>query len=229
MINNRPLIILIDLGASHSYVDPRVVESLCLSKRKHEKSWLVQLDTGTKRKVIELVKSCLVDMKGLSTKAELNILPLGSYDCLIGMDWLDQHHALLNYRNKRVTCLDEEGNQKTVQGIPRAMVVREISVMQLKKCYRKGCQLFAPHVGEASIDAVSKLEDHVVLKEFKDIFQEVPGLPLKRDIDFSINFMPRAAPVSKAPYRMSTPELKELLLQLEEIIKKGYIFPSVSP
>jgi hypothetical protein len=42
-----------------------------------------------KRKFIELVKSCPVDMKGLSTKAELNILPLGSYDCLIGMDWLD--------------------------------------------------------------------------------------------------------------------------------------------
>jgi hypothetical protein len=41
MINNRPLVILIDSGASHSYVDPRVVESLHLTKRKHEKSWLV--------------------------------------------------------------------------------------------------------------------------------------------------------------------------------------------
>jgi hypothetical protein len=86
MINNRPLIILIDSGASHSYVDHRVVESLHLSRRKHEKSWLVQLATGTKRKVIELVNSYSVDMKGLSTKAELNFLPLGSYDCLIGMD-----------------------------------------------------------------------------------------------------------------------------------------------
>jgi hypothetical protein len=110
MINNRPLIILIDSGASHSYVDPRVVENLHLTRRKHEKSWLVQLATGTKRKVTELVKSCSVDMKGMSTKAELNILPLGSYDCLIGMDWLDQHHALLDCRNKRFTCLDEEGN-----------------------------------------------------------------------------------------------------------------------
>jgi hypothetical protein len=89
MINNRPLVILIDLGSSHSYVDPRVVESLHLMRSKHEKSWLVQLATGTKRKVIELVKSCSVDMKGMSTKDELNILPLGSYDCLIGMDWLD--------------------------------------------------------------------------------------------------------------------------------------------
>jgi hypothetical protein len=41
IINNRPIIILMDLGASHIYVDPRVVESFHLSIRKHEKSWLV--------------------------------------------------------------------------------------------------------------------------------------------------------------------------------------------
>jgi hypothetical protein len=51
-----------------------------------------------------------------------------------------------------------------------------------------------------------------VLIDFKDVFQEVPRLPPKRDIDFSINLMPGAAPISKAPYRMSTPELKELQL-----------------
>jgi hypothetical protein len=179
MIKNQPFIILIDSGASHSYVDPRVVESLHLSRRKHEKSWLVQLVTGTKRKVTKLVKSFPMDMNGLSTKAELNILPLGSYDYLIGMDWLDQHRALLDYCNKEFTCLDEGGNQKIVQGIPRFVVVREISTMQLKKCYIKGCQLFVAHVEEASKDEVSNIGDHVVLIKFEDVFQEVPRLPLK--------------------------------------------------
>jgi hypothetical protein len=89
MINNHTFTTLIDSGASHSYINPRVVESLQLSRSKHEKSWLVQLDTGTRRKVTELVKSYLVDMNGLSTKVELNIMHLGSYDYLIGMDWLD--------------------------------------------------------------------------------------------------------------------------------------------
>jgi hypothetical protein len=229
MIKNRPFSILIDSGASHSYVDPRLVKSFHLSRRKNEKSWLVQLATGTKRKVIDLVKSCLVDMKGLSTKVELNILPLGSYDCLIGMDWLDQHYSLLDYHNKRFTFLDEEGNKKKIQGIPRTVAIREISTMQLKKCYRKGCQLFAARVEGESRDKVSRIEYHEALTEFKYVFQEVPGLPQKRDIDFSINLMPGAAPVSKAPYRMSTPELKELQLQLEELLKKGYISPSMSP
>jgi hypothetical protein len=187
------------------------------------------LATGAKRKVTELVKSCSVDMKGMSTKAELNILPLGSYDFLIGMDWLDQHHALMDCCNKRFTCLNEEGNQVTIQVIPRAVAVREISTMQLKKCYQKGCQLIAAREEEASRDVVSNLEDHKVLKKFKDIFQEVPGLPPKRDIDFSINLMHGTTSVSKAPYRMSTPEMKELQLQLEELLKKGYIHPSVSP
>jgi hypothetical protein len=108
--------------------------------------------------------------------------------------------------------MDEEGNQVIVQGIPRAMAVREISAMQLKKCYRKGCQLFATRVEEVFKDVVSNMEDHRVLKEFEEVFREVPGLPPKRDIDFLINLMPGAAPVSKAPYRMSTPELKELQL-----------------
>ena len=95
------------------------------------------------------------------------------------------------------------------------MAVREISAMQLKKCYRKGCQLYAARVEEAFRDVVSNLEDHEVLKEFKDVFQEVPGLPPRRDIDFSINLMRETTPVSKAPYRMSTPELKELQMKLE--------------
>jgi hypothetical protein len=142
---------------------------------------------------------------------------------------LDQHHALLDCHNKESTFLDEEGNWKIVQGIPKAVVVREISAMQLKKCYMKGGQLFVSHVEEASKDEVSNIGYHVVLIEFEDVFQEVPRLPLKRDIDFSINLMSRAAPVSKAPYIMSMPELKELKLQLEEILKKGYIHTSMSP
>jgi hypothetical protein len=92
------------------------------------------------------------------------------------------------------------------------VAVREILAMQLKNFYRKGCQLFVAHVEEASKDEVSRIGDHEVLTEFKEIFQEVPRPPLKRDINFSINLMPGVAPVSKAPYRMSTPELKELQL-----------------
>jgi predicted aspartyl protease len=229
MINNQTISILIDSGASHSYIDPKMVESLHLPRSKHGKYWLVQLATEAKRKVNEMVKSCLMDMNGLNTMEYLNIFPLSSYECLIGMNWLDQHHASLDYHNKAFTCLDEEGSLRKVQGILREVTIREISALQMKKCYRKGCQIFAAHMEETPKDKVPNLEDYAVPEDFEDMFKEVPGLPQKRDIDFSINLMPGAAPVSKTPYIMSTPELKELQMQLEELLKKGYIHPSVSP
>jgi hypothetical protein len=76
---------------------------------------------------------------------------------------------------------------------------------------------------EAYKDRVSNVEDCAVLKEFEDVFKEISGLRPKRDIDFSITLMPGAVPVSKTHYRMSTPKLRELQMQLEEILKKGYI------
>jgi hypothetical protein len=229
MINNQTIAILIDSGVSHTYIDHRMVESLHLPRGKNGKSWLVQLAIGSKRKFNEMFNSCLMDMNGLNTGAYFNILPLGSYECLIGMDWLDQHHAILDYHNKEFTCLDEDGNLRKVQGIPRAVTIREISALQLKKCYRKRCQIFAAHMEETPKDKVPNLEDYAVLENFEDVFKEVPGLPPKRDIDFSINIMLGAAPVSKTPYIMSTLELKELPMQLEDLLKKGYICPSVSP
>jgi len=100
----------------------------------------------------------------------------------------------------------------------------------LKKCLSKGCQLYADHVEDISRkDGSPNLSDFPVLQEFADVFWEVPGLPPKKDIDFSIDLVPGAAAVSKIPYRMSTLELKELQIQLEELLKKGYIHPSVSP
>jgi hypothetical protein len=145
------------------------------------------------------------------------------------MDWLDQHHAILDCSNKSFTFLDEEWNQRKIQGIPREVTIREILAMKLKKCYRKGYQLFAAHMEEETKDKVSKIEDHEVLKYFDNVFQDVLGLPLKGDIDFSVNLMPGGTLVSKTPYRMSTPELKELQMHNEELLKKEYICRSVSP
>jgi hypothetical protein len=116
-----------------------------------------------------------------------------------------------------------------VKGIPRPISIREISSLQLKRCFKKGCQLYAAHVEEPRKCISPNLEDFPMLQEYADVFGEIPSLPPKRDIDFSINLMPGVALVSKTPYRMSTPKLKELQMQLEELLKKGYICPSVSP
>jgi len=74
---------------------------------------------------------------------------------------------------------------------------------------------------EVARDKVESMEDHPVLKYFEYVFGEIPRFPPKRDIDFSIDLVPGVAPMSKTPYRMGTLELKELQMQLEEILRRG--------
>ena len=69
-----------------------------------------------------------------------------------------------------------------------------------------------------------KLEDIPVVKEFPDVFtEELPGLPLEREVDLSIDILPRTTPISRAPYRMAPTELKELKTQLQELLDKGFV------
>ena len=73
------------------------------------------------------------------------------------------------------------------------------------------------------------IENIPVVEEFMDVFLEnVLRLPLKWDIDFTIDLMPGETPISRAPYRMILHELTELKMQLQELLDKGYIHPNVS-
>ena len=121
--------ILIYPGSTHNYITPRVVEICAFKKVKHSKSWLVQLAIGIKRKINEVVEKFPLVMNGLSTCVDLNVLPLGSYDVLIGMDWLEAHRVRYDCYNKDFECLDEEGNSRIVKGIPKVISVRQISSM----------------------------------------------------------------------------------------------------
>jgi hypothetical protein len=98
-INDQLIAILIVSGDSHSYLDPKMVERFHLLRSNVGKYWLVLLATGSKRKIIEMVKACQLEMNVLCTKDVLNIIYLGSYDCLIGMDWLDEYQAVLDCYN----------------------------------------------------------------------------------------------------------------------------------
>ena len=74
------------------------------------------------------------------------------------------------------------------------------------------------------------VKDIPVVCEFSDIFpEEIPGLPPVREIDFTIELVPGTTPISKAPYRMAPAELRELKAQLQDLLDKGFVRPSVSP
>ena len=112
IINGQPIYILIDPRYNLSYVSLRVVEACSLQRNKHTKAWLVQLSTGTKRKVAKIVEVCPIWMEGFQTRVDLNVLHLGSYDVFLGMDWLAAHKEKLNCYEKTLECEDEEGNTR---------------------------------------------------------------------------------------------------------------------
>ena len=76
-----------------------------------------------------MVEKCPLVMNGLATCVDLNVLPLGSYDVLIGIDWLEAHKVKLDCCNKNFECMDEEGNPVVVKGIPKVILVRQVSAM----------------------------------------------------------------------------------------------------
>ena len=74
------------------------------------------------------------------------------------------------------------------------------------------------------------METIPIVREFPDVFpEELLDIPLEGEVDLSIEIVPRIAPVSRAPYRMAPAELKELKVQLQNLLDKGFVRPSVSP
>jgi hypothetical protein len=116
-----------------------------------------------------------------------------------------------------------------MKGIPRPISIQDFLALHLKIIFIKWCQIYASHMEEPMNDKEPRLEDYLVLKDYENVFVEFLGFPQKRNIYFSIGLIPGVSPMSKNPYRMSTPELKELKMKLEEFLKKRYIRPSFSP
>ena len=103
----------------------------------------------------------------------------------------------------------------------------------MKKVVRKGCKVFVVHIinnEQVNKENKPRFEDILILQYFVDVFpKEIPGLPPKRDLDFTIELVLEVVPNSKALYRMDIFELNELKLQLQDLIDKHYVRPSVSP
>ena len=89
-----------------------------------------------------------IKLNDFQTEVNLNVFPLGSYDLLIGMDWLEMKKAMMNYGDKTLHCVDEEGKPFILKGKPKPISVRKISALKLKITARKGYQVYVVHVEE---------------------------------------------------------------------------------
>jgi len=117
-----------------------------------------------------------------------------------------------------------------IEFVGRRRPIRTCRILALKaqRLLKSGCEGYLAFITE---DKQSKgVEDILVVCEFPNVFpDEIPGLPPVREIDFSIELVPRTAAISKAPNRMAPAKLRELKTQLQDLLDKGFVRPSVSP
>ncbi|GJZ27448.1 putative reverse transcriptase domain-containing protein [Tanacetum coccineum] len=161
---------------------------------------------------------------------------LGSFDVIIGMDWLRRYHDVIVCNEKLVQV--PYGNEtltfcRNGSSNGRESRLTVISCSKAQEYMAKGCQVFLAQIPAKKEQDKSKrkqIEDVPIVRDFPGVFPEdLPGLPPARPVEFQINLILGAAPVARAPYRLAPSEMKELSKQLQELSDKGFIRPSSSP
>ena len=129
---------------------------------------------------------------------------------------------------KRVTLRSSSGEEVTFIGERSSHLSNVISATTDRTMVQKGCEAYLAYVVDTEKVEPSS-SDIPVICDYSDVFpEEFPGLPPRREIEFTIDVVPGATSASTTPYRMASMELKELKLQLQELSEKGFIRPSVS-
>ncbi|KAJ0771184.1 putative nucleotidyltransferase, Ribonuclease H [Helianthus annuus] len=231
LVNSMPMNVLFDSGASRSFISN---ELLVHPSFKLEKM-LVPLEVEVADSKSYLLHDICRNYKILIEDEEFNIdlvpIYMGEFKVVVGMDWLAQNHAEIQCEKKVihvVTSGGGGGERVSVQG-DRVIKSKLCSIIKAVKHVNYGGKAYLSYVIDTN-RGVPKLKDVKVVNEYPDVFPEdLPGLPLEREVEFKIELNPDAKPVAKAPYRLAPTEMKELMTQLQELLDKGFIKPSVSP
>ncbi|KAI3725499.1 hypothetical protein L1987_65289 [Smallanthus sonchifolius] len=156
-------------------------------------------------------------------------IDLGSFDVVIGMDWLSKHRAEIICSEKIVRIPLSNGEVLDVHGDKPGRSLNIISCMKAWKFLKKGSYTFLANVVEKRSEEL-KIQDIPIVGDYPEVFPEdLPELPPSLQVEFRIDLVPGAAPVARSPYRLAPSELQELSNQLQELLEKGFIRPSFSP
>ena len=220
---------LIDPGSTHSYVCMEQVFDKVPVMDKLAYDMHVTSLLGHIVSLNSVYINCPIVIQAREFLTDLITLSFREFDLILGMDWLTKHQAIVDCGQKTVVLRCSDHSEVIIQGIRSSIMSNVISAMQARRFIRKGYEAFFALIldskrGQVDVEKIS------VVKEFPDVFpEELPGIPLEREVDLSIEIVPRTAPMSRAPYRMAPIELKELKVQLQELLDKGFVQPSVSP
>ncbi|GKC34010.1 putative reverse transcriptase domain-containing protein [Tanacetum coccineum] len=228
LLNNQYASILFDSGSDRSFVNTRFSSLLDIKLIKIEYSYEVELDDGRIVSTNIVFKGCTLSLVNNVFEIDLMPIELGTFDVIISMDLLVKHDVVficgvkvvrISYGNKTLIV---EGDK----GVSRLKV---ISCIKARKYVERGCHLFLAHVMKNK-SKEKRMEDVPIIRDFPKVFpEELPGLPLPRQVEYRIDLVPGATPVARTLYRLAPSEMKELSVQLQELLEKGFIRPSLSP
>ena len=220
---------LIDPGSTHLYICTDIPNLGKLPRSKTEYDILVMNPLGHSVIVNRVYRDCPIKIREYEFLGDFIELSFREFDVILGKDWLSRHQAIVDCRMKRVTLRTPDEDEVTFIGERLNHLPNVISAATVRTMVRKGCEAYLAYV----IDMVKErpsVSDIPTVSDFPDVFsEELPGFPPHREIEFVIDVVPGATPASITPYRMAPLELKELKLQLQELLEKGFIRPSVSP
>ena len=154
---------------------------------------------------------------------DLIALSIQGYDVIIDMDCLARYNVQLNCRTKVVEFRipGEPTLRLDVEGKLASSAL--ISGIQSRKLLHKGAQKYLAYLINIEKDKV-KIEEVPVVKDYLDVFpEELVSIPPEREVEFKIELMPGTMPISKTPYRMVPTELKELKIQLQDLLERSFI------
>ncbi|KAA0053234.1 DNA/RNA polymerases superfamily protein [Cucumis melo var. makuwa] len=177
----------------------------------------------------ERVKACQIEIAGHVIEVTLLVLDMLDFDVILGMDWLAANHASIDCSRKEVTFNPPSMASFKFKGGGSKSLPQVISAIKASKLLSQGTWGILASVVDTREADVS-LSSEPVVRDYSDVFpEELPGLPPHREVEFAIELESGTVPISRAPYRMAPAELKELKVQLQELLDKGFIRPSVSP
>ncbi|XP_042441150.1 uncharacterized protein LOC122026473 [Zingiber officinale] len=229
-IANIPARVLIDSGATHSFISEAYLTKLGVIPERMVAGYSVSLPSGEELHSNRMVKNCQMMMQDHMVGARFIVLEMTEFDVILGMDWLVQHEAVIDCKQRTVKLKVPNEKLLIFQEASQIAVPHMISMCKARRMLSKGCEGLLVHISVKSGTQRPSLEEVEIARDFSEVFPEdVTGLPPAREVEFGIELVPGTTPVSKAPYRLAPTEMKELKGQLQELLDKGFIRPSVSP
>ncbi|KAK1427869.1 hypothetical protein QVD17_16567 [Tagetes erecta] len=229
LVNQNQAFVLFDTGADMSFVSTNFKSLLGTKVSKLNSPYTIELANGKLIETNEIIKGCTIHLENHPFDIDLLPVELGSFDIVVGMDWLSKNHAEVVCFEKKVHIPLPNGETLLVQGEKQETKLKIVNCMKARKYLKKGYCAFLAHVVEDKPEE-RRVENIPIVRDFPEVFPEdLPGIPPPRQVEFRIDLVPGAAPIAKSPYRLAPSELQELSDQLQELLDKGFIRPSFSP